>query len=108
MSWRSFLYRRFSPVVTCELGLPNGGRVGLRSKYDVASFADVFCHPYYWQLLTLVESSPAVVVDCGGHCGHFSLLAETCFRTRFGGGADRKSTRLNSSHSTLSRMPSSA
>ena len=36
------------------------------------------------------------------------LQLPTCFRRLFGAALDRKSTRLNSSHSSVSRMPSSA
>jgi FkbM family methyltransferase len=83
MSWRAFLYRRLSRWVTCELDLA-GGRLRLASKYDVASFQDVFCTPFYWQLFTLLEEPPRLVVDCGAHCGHFEGIVESCVRARFG------------------------
>ena len=40
--------------------------------------------------------------------GKFILRIEDTDQQRFVEGADRKSTRLNSSHKSLSRMPSSA
>jgi FkbM family methyltransferase len=84
MSWRSFLYRRLCRVVTCELNLPSGGALELGTKYDVASAADVIVHPFYWQLFHLLARPPASVVDCGAHCGHFTVVANVCIRTRFG------------------------
>jgi FkbM family methyltransferase len=84
MNIPSFLYRRLAKWVTCELGVGGGNRVCLRSKYDVASFADVFCHPFYWQVYSMLDTTPRSVVDCGGHLGHFSILVEQCVMARFG------------------------
>jgi FkbM family methyltransferase len=82
--WRAFLYRRFARWVTCEVSLAGGHRLALDSKYQLNSFQDVFCDPFYWQLYTFVSSPPRLVVDLGAHCGHFSMLADVCFRARFG------------------------
>ncbi|MGA7931978.1 MAG: FkbM family methyltransferase [Kovacikia sp.] len=83
MSLQFFLYRRLSRLITCQLRLPGSSKIQLQNKYEVASFQDVFCHPFYWQIFSLIETPPALVVDCGAHCGHFSILADTCFRTKF-------------------------
>jgi FkbM family methyltransferase len=88
MNWRSFLYRRLCGVVTCELNLPSGGALALGTKFDVASAADVVAHPFYWQLFHLLDRRPVSVVDCGAHCGHFTVVANICIRTRFGQSAD--------------------
>ena len=84
MSMSSFLYRRMCRFVTCELRLPSGGRLTLRTKYDVASCSDVFCHPFYWTALSLLPSPPSHIIDCGACCGHFSILADTFLKSRFG------------------------
>ena len=89
MNWRSFLYRRLCGVVTCELNLPSGGALALGTKFDVASAADVVAHPFYWQLFHLLDRRPVSVVDCGAHCGHFTVVADICIRTRFGQSADQ-------------------
>jgi len=82
MSISSFLYRRLARFVTCEILLP-GGKVSLCSKHDVNSFRDVFCHPFYWQLYSMLDQEPVSIVDCGGHLGHFCILAEQCIKTKF-------------------------
>ncbi len=79
-----FLYRRLCRWITCDLRLPFDFRVSLATKYDIGSFHDVFCHPFYWQVFGWMEAPPHLVVDCGANCGHFSILAETCFRVKFG------------------------
>lgn len=84
MGLSAFLYRRLARWITCELGIPGCGTIALRSKYEVASASDVFCHPFYWQLFQWIDRPPALIVDCGAHCGHFSVLAEACCRARFG------------------------
>ena len=84
MALGAFLYRRFCRWVTCELNLPTGGRLALRSKYDVASCSDVFCHPFYWAALSTLIAPPDHVVDCGACCGHFSVLADIFLKSRFG------------------------
>jgi FkbM family methyltransferase len=84
MSLRSFLYRRLSRWITCEFNLQNQGKISLRSKYEIASFKDVFCHPFYWQVAQWINKPPALVVDCGAHCAHFSILADICFSNLFG------------------------
>ncbi len=55
----------------------------MRTKYDIGSFADVFINPFYWQLFHLMPRAPRQVIDCGAHCGHFSVLADRCIRARF-------------------------
>lgn len=84
MSIKSFLYRRLSRWITCELKLQEDSKIALETKYEVASFKDVFCHPFYWQVFQWVNHPPNLVVDCGAHCGHFSILADICFRSKFG------------------------
>lgn len=84
MGISTFLYRRLSRWITCALGVPGCGQVFLRSKYEVASASDVFCHPFYWQLFHWMDRAPELIVDCGAHCGHFSILAESCCRAKFG------------------------
>jgi len=79
-----FLYRRFCQWITCELRLPFQSKVSLASKYDIGSFQDVFCHPYYWQVFSWLREPPKRVVDCGANCGHFAILMDTCIRVRFG------------------------
>ncbi|SMX29582.1 hypothetical protein TRP8649_03719 [Pelagimonas phthalicica] len=80
----SFLYRRLSRFVTCVLRVPGGGTLELDSKFQVASFQDVFMDPNYWRIFTLFAQEPKLVVDCGAHCGHFTVLTEICLRMRFG------------------------
>lgn len=79
-----FLYRRLARLITCELQLLDNAKIALQSKYEVASFQDVFCQPFYWQIFNLVNEPPKLIVDCGAHCGHFSILADICFQNKFG------------------------
>ncbi|MEJ0036287.1 MAG: FkbM family methyltransferase [Gammaproteobacteria bacterium] len=79
-----FLYRRLCRWITCDLRLPFQSSVSLSTKYDVGSFQDVFCHPYYWQVFSWLREPPKLVVDCGANCGHFAILMDTCVRVRFG------------------------
>lgn len=79
-----FLYRRLSQWITCEFKLKNNAKISLKNKYEVASFKDVFCHPFYWQIFHWINSPPKLVVDCGAHCGHFSILADICLNSKFG------------------------
>ena len=81
---RSFLYRRLARWITCEVHLAGGHPLALNSKYQVNSLQDVFCHPFYWQLFGWLHAAPELIVDLGAHCGHFSMLADTCFRAQFG------------------------
>jgi FkbM family methyltransferase len=82
-----FLYRRFAGLSWCEFRLPGQGsargKIRLKSKWDVASFQDVFCHPYYWQALAHMSDPPSLIVDAGAHCGHFSVMVDICARTQF-------------------------
>ncbi len=84
MSFKAFLYRRLSRWITCELKIPFNSKIELSSKYDISSFYDVFCHPFYWQVFKYLDQSklPALVIDCGAHCGHFTILSEVCIRTK--------------------------
>ena len=52
----------------------------------------------------LIEKNDSVVVALSGGADSVSLLHMLCSVKE----KDRKSTRLNSSHTTVSRMPSSA
>lgn len=83
MNLQFFAYRRLAKWITCVLGV-EGGTISLQSKYDVASFQDVFLQPFYWQIYQLLNESPKLIVDCGANCGHFSILADICCRTKFG------------------------
>lgn len=82
--WRSFLYRRLARWITCEVKLLGQHPLALDNKFQVNSLQDVFCHPFYWQLYNWLPEPPRLVVDLGAHCGHFSMLADVCFRTQFG------------------------
>jgi FkbM family methyltransferase len=84
MSIPFFLYRRLCRWITCELKLSDCSKLALQSKYEVASFKDVFCHPFYWQVFQWINTPPKLVIDCGAHCGHFSILADLCFHSKFG------------------------
>jgi FkbM family methyltransferase len=79
-----FLYRRLARWITCRVRLPFNRSISLASKHDVASFQDVFCHPFYWQAYGWLREPPKYVVDCGANCGHFSVLMDTCIKVRFG------------------------
>lgn len=83
MSIPFFLYRRLANWITCEFSFQNNKKIKLGNKYEVASFKDVFCHPFYWQLFQYIHDSPKLVVDCGAHCGHFTVLADICFHSKF-------------------------
>jgi FkbM family methyltransferase len=82
---RPFLYRRLARWITCEVRLLGAHPLALDSKFQVNSLQDVFCHPFYWQLFGWLPSAPKLVVDLGAHCGHFSMLADVCFRAERGG-----------------------
>ena len=83
MNINFFLYRRLCKWITCEFQFSKKNKLSLQSKYEVASFKDVFCHPFYWQVFSWIEHPPKLVVDCGAHCGHFSILADLCFQSKF-------------------------
>src|SRR5262245_18659758 len=80
---RSFLYRRLARWVTCEVRLLGQHPLALDTKHQANSLQDVFCHPFYWQLFGWLPQAPKLVVDLGAHCGHFSMLADMCFRIQF-------------------------
>lgn len=84
MTTQFFLYRRLSRWITCEFELENHAKVALSNKYEIASFKDVFCHPFYWQAFQWLKHSPKLIVDCGAHCGHFSILIDLCLKSKFG------------------------
>ncbi|MGO8697757.1 MAG: FkbM family methyltransferase [Limisphaerales bacterium] len=84
-AFKAFLYRRCAGLVTCQVELPGRHPLALDSKFQVNSLQDVFFHPFYWQLFHWVDKPPALVVDLGAHCGHFSMLADVCFQLRFKG-----------------------
>ena len=83
MNFSSFLYRRLCKWITCELTTPFNSKIKLNSKYEVASFSDVFCNPFYWQVFDKLKQPPQLIIDCGAHCGHFTLLSDICIRTKF-------------------------
>ncbi|NEZ65790.1 FkbM family methyltransferase [Leptolyngbyaceae cyanobacterium CCMR0082] len=78
-----FLYRRLSRLITCEFKTSKKTKISLKNKFEVASFNDVFCHPFYWQVFQYLKSSPKLIVDCGAHCGHFSTLTDICIDSKF-------------------------
>jgi FkbM family methyltransferase len=80
---RAFLYRRVARWVTCEIMLLGRHALSLDNKFQVNSLQDVLCHPFYWQLYQWLPKEPRLVVDLGAHCGHFSMLADVCFRLQF-------------------------
>jgi FkbM family methyltransferase len=84
MPLRNFLYRRLARLLTAEIRLEGGARLELDSKFQLASFADTFCRPFYWQALTHLRAAPDMVVDVGAHCGHFCVLADQAISARFG------------------------
>ncbi|MGL5034174.1 MAG: FkbM family methyltransferase, partial [Microcystaceae cyanobacterium] len=69
--------------ITCEFRPNNNTKIALTNKYEVASFNDVFLHPFYWQVFNYLEKEAKLIVDCGAHCGHFSLLADICLQAKF-------------------------
>ncbi|MEO0769378.1 MAG: FkbM family methyltransferase [Cyanobacteria bacterium J06649_4] len=79
-----FLYRRLGRWITCEFNFFENSKAALQNKYEVASFKDVFCHPFYWQVFQYLQVEPSLIVDCGAHCGHFSVLANICINSKFG------------------------
>ncbi|MEO1389780.1 MAG: FkbM family methyltransferase [Cyanobacteria bacterium J06634_6] len=83
MNISSFLYRRLSSWVTCEFNISNGAKISLKNKYEIASFQDVFCHPFYWQIYQWIDTKPKLIVDCGAHCGHFTILVNSCICAKF-------------------------
>ena len=82
-SLSGFLYRRLARWITCEVHLLGKHTLSLDSKYQTNSLQDVFCHPFYWKLFGWLPQAPELIVDLGAHCGHFSMLADTCFRLQF-------------------------
>lgn len=56
----------------------------MRNKWQVSSLRDVFLSSHYWRLFEHLEDKPALVVDLGGHCGHFVILCELVLEERFG------------------------
>ena len=83
MDLSAFLYRRLARWITCRFQIPDNGQIRIKNKYELASFQDVFCRPFYWQLYGQVSAPPSLIVDCGAHCGHFSILADICLRSKF-------------------------
>jgi FkbM family methyltransferase len=79
-----FLYRRLAPFVPCALLNVADGALVLRSKWQVSSLRDVFLSSHYWRIFEHVAEPPKLVVDLGGHCGHFAILCELVLEERFG------------------------
>jgi FkbM family methyltransferase len=84
-AFSAFLYRRLARWITCEVHLLGNHTLALDSKFQTNSLQDVLCHPFYWQLFGWLPAAPELVVDLGAHCGHFSMLADTCFHIQFPG-----------------------
>lgn len=81
---QGFLYRRLARIVPCALPGVAGGSLVLRNKWQVASLRDVFLSSHYWRLFDQLETPPSLIVDLGGHCGHFVVLCELVLEERFG------------------------
>ena len=119
-SWIHFL---FTPLVTAEKGVsytvPSGA--SLRSVVKDLHLLDVIKRPFFFDLLVYLKGSRRDL-KAGDYLfpkgtTPLRLLSQITtgngmiyysFTIIDGWNLDRKSTRLNSSHSTLSRMPSSA
>jgi FkbM family methyltransferase len=84
-----FLYRRLAGIMPCALPGVAGGSLLLRNKWQVASLRDVFLSSHYWRLFDHLDRAPSLVVDLGGHCGHFVVLCELVLEERFGPSATR-------------------
>jgi FkbM family methyltransferase len=84
-----FLYRRLAGIVPCALRDVAGGALVLRNKWQVASARDVFLSSHYWRLFDQLDAPPSLIVDLGGHCGHFVVLCELVLEERFGAGSAR-------------------
>src|SRR5262245_65517173 len=82
-----FLYRRLAGFVPCALPGVAGGSLLLRNKWQVSSLRDVFLSSHYWRLFEHLDAPPSLIVDLGGHCGHFVVLCELVLEERFGGSA---------------------
>ena len=61
------------------------GELAVRDKYEIGSFKEVFLSPFYWRLFDCLEKKtpPRIVVDLGGHCGHFPILCDLVIENRF-------------------------
>ncbi len=82
--FKYFLYKRLARWITCEIKLGEFARLELDSKYQVASFQDVFCSPFYWQLMSFLNRPMNTVLDLGAHLGHFLILAAYINQEIFG------------------------
>lgn len=87
MHLRQSLYRRLGRWITCEFEFSRDSRLGLRNRFEVESFKDVFCHYFYWQVFGMLTAAPRYIVDCGANCGHFAVLAAQTLGLRFPGAA---------------------
>jgi FkbM family methyltransferase len=81
---QGFLYRRLAAIMPCVLPGVAAGALVLRNKWQVASLRDVFLSSHYWRLFDQLDAPPSLVVDLGGHCGHFVVLCELLLEERFG------------------------
>jgi FkbM family methyltransferase len=84
-----FLYRRLAKYLPCALPGVAGGALVLRNKWQVASARDVFLSAHYWRIFEHLDAAPELVVDLGGHCGHFVVLSELAQEERFGSSGTR-------------------
>lgn len=84
MTPSGFLYRRLSDLIPCVFQHVGKGGLSLRGKFEIASFRDVFMSSNYWRLFDHLTEPPKRIVDLGAHCGHFSILCNTCILERFG------------------------
>src|SRR5437899_999767 len=79
-----FLCRRIAGLAPCALLGVAGGALALRNKWQVSSLRDVFLSAHYWRLFELLSTPPSLVVDLGGHCGHFPVLCDLIIEERYG------------------------
>ena len=73
----------------CALPNVGQGALVLRNRWQVSSLRDVFLSSHYWRLFEHLETPPQLVVDLGGHCGHFVVLCELLLEERFEKSAPR-------------------
>src|SRR6059058_2788103 len=87
-----------------------GRRGDVQSLYRFFFFNDTPTTAIYTSLHTLAlhDALPISSAEASGASSHFSCRFQGIADSWRSSGSDRKSTRLNSSHVTTSRMPSSA
>src|SRR3546814_3745879 len=99
----------------CSSDLREGYRLGINftptdwlTNYTLLQHIHVHEVPSSGVLTEFNPNFPLFNTTPGAGTGYFAVAGLCTQIAPFFGGADRKSTRLNSSHSCASRMPSSA